>query len=416
MATQAIISYVKSPSSIIAVFSGACMYLAYAIAHGQWTNPFLISVCLFISIFIPKYSIISNKLEEKVNLRFAIVTLGRFARFAMQAAMNLAIWMLFSVGHVTPGDGLNALGGVFGVAMLTTLASVGAQFIAQFLFNRGYGDLNRNVMIALCLNIILTASATIGVPLLSELFKIVSLGLGGLLFAIGVMSDLRGRMAPKGGIGVFFGTFNPFHVTHLALIRGAIETRGLSKVIVHPTVTPKLHALALERGEIRVARIEAGLCVLEKTTRADANVNYFPTGNRFFPPETRKLMIELSLAEAGLADKVEVMWLPEIYRDKGFHGVLHAIRKAHPGERIHGLHGSDLGGMWVRAIYDECGWIYPIPRRRTDKVSATAIRNGAVNMTSGIVTDILAHLKAGEGLFESGPLRFRNEAGLVSRA
>ncbi|MBN9061404.1 MAG: hypothetical protein J0H41_03055 [Rhizobiales bacterium] len=409
-----LLSYVRSPSSQLAAFSGACMYLAYAIAHGAWLNPYLIGVCCFIAAFLPKYSILSNKIEERVNFRFAVVTLGRASRFAMQATMNLAIWSLFVHGHVTPVDGLRGVGGVAGVAILTTLASVGAQFIAQFLFNRGVGDLNRNVMAALCLNIVFTALATIGVPALATAFMIVSLGLGGALFLMGVLSDLRALVHPHGGVGVFYGTFNPFHATHLALIRNAIETRGLSKVIIHPTIVPKLHAQALERGEIRVARIEGGLCVLEKTARADANVNYFPTGNRFFPPETRKLMIELAVAEAGLSDKVEVLWLPEVYREKGFHGVTRVIRQRHPGIALHGLHGSDLGGMWVRSIYDESGWLYPIPARRRDNVSATAIRNGAAGMTSRVVGEILSSLKNGAESFEAGGRRFRNRAGLVA--
>lgn len=413
MTVQALISYVRSPSTKLAILSGGCMYLAYAAAHGAWTNPYLVGVCGFIAIFLPKYSILSNKIEERINFKFAVVTFGRAARFVAQAAMNLAIWLLFVVGGVTPAEGLNGLGGVAGIALLTTLASVGAQFVAQFLFNRGVGDLNRNVMVALCLNIIFTALATLGIPALATGFMIASLGLGGLLFGIGVLSDLRAIFHPTGGVGVFFGTFNPFHATHLALVRKAIETRGLSKVIIHPTITPKLHAQALERGEIRIAGIEAGLCVLAKTEKADANVNYFPTGNRFFPPETRKLMIELAVEEAGLSGKVEVLWLPDVYREQGFHGVVRAIRRMHPGVVLHGIHGSDLGGMWVRAIYDESGWIYPLPTRRSDNVSATAIRNGAVGMTSRVVTEILDHLKSGAAMFEANGKRFHNRDGLV---
>lgn len=413
---QGLLSQARSPSSQLAALSGACMYLAYALAHGAWLNPYLIGVCCFIAAFLPRYSILSNKIEERANLRFAIVTLGRAARFAMQAAMNLVIWSLFAYGGVTPAAGLSDVGGVLGVAVLTTLASVGAQFVAQFLFNRGVGDLNRNVMAALCLNIVFTALATIGVPALATIFMIASLGLGGALFLIGALSDLRALIHPKGGVGIFFGTFNPFHATHLAIVREAIERRALRKVIVHPTITPKLHARALERGEIRVAGVEGGLCVLEKTKRADANVNYFPTGNRFYPPETRKLMIELAIAEAGLSDKVEVLWLPEVYREKGFHGVTHIIREAHPDVALHGLHGSDLGGMWVRSIYDESGWIYPMPVRRRDNVSATAIRNGAAGMTGRAVGEILASLKSGAEFFEAGGRRFRNQSGLVGPA
>jgi hypothetical protein len=390
------------------------MYIAYAGYHRGWTNPALVFLCVFVAIFLPKYSILSNRVEQRVNLRFALVTLGRASRVALQLVMNLAIWTALTAGGVVPGGAIAGMGGVFGAALLTTFASVGGQFVAQALFNRGYGDLNRNVMAAISLNIALAASATIGVPALETLFKAASLGAGGLILAMGVLSDLRGGLAPRGGIGVFFGTFNPFHATHLAIIRAALAERGLDKVIVHPKITPKLHAQALDRGEIRIARVEGGLCVLEKTDRADANVNYFPTGDRFFAPETRRLIIALAIEEAGLAGKVEVMWRPEIYRDRGFHGIVGEIRRAHPGARLHGLHGSDLGGMWVRAIYDECGWIYPYAVRRTDGVSATAIRKGAAGMTGRAVAELLAHLKAGAARFESGGRSFRNEAGVVS--
>ena len=39
---------------------------------------------------------------------------------------------------------------------------------------------------------------------------------GALFFGVGLLSDIRSLAAPKGGIGMFFGTFNPFHNTHLA--------------------------------------------------------------------------------------------------------------------------------------------------------------------------------------------------------
>ena len=58
--------------------------------------------------------------------------------------------------------------------------------------------------------------------------------------------------------------------------------------------------------------------------------------------------------------------------------------------RLHGLHGTDIGGMLVRQICDECGWIYPWRILRRDNVSATAIRDGAKGMTSAVVTDVLA--------------------------
>lgn len=408
--------YLRSPSTVFALFIGGIMYLSYAFANDAWTNGALIAVSLFVAGFLPTYSKMSNKIEERTNLRFALVTAGRTSRFLTQLAFNLAIFGAFVAGGVFDVGNLAGLGGVLGAAVVTTLASQGAQYVAIILFNRNVGDLNRNVLVGLSANIVVTALATAGVGVARPVFLVLGIAVGALVFAVGLMSDIRGRFFPRHGVGVFFGTFNPFHATHLAIVRKALDERKLSKVIVHPTIVPKLHARALERGEIRIARIDAGLCVYEKTEKADANVNYFPTGNRFFPPETRKLLIELAIAEAGLGDRVEVACYPEVYRDEGFYGVIREIRQQNPGVKLHGLHGSDLGGMWVRNIYDECGWIYPMPVRRTDGVSATAIRNGAVNMTTSVVREMLSHLRSGAGRFEIDNRRFRNENGIVTFA
>ena len=382
-------------SRLLALTVGALMYASYAYGRNAWGNVALICVSGFVAAALPRYSLLSGKAEEAANKMTALVTAGRLARLALQLGFNLAVFSAFMHGGLIPAPDIDAIGGIAGAALCTTLLSQGSQYLAITMFNRGLGDLNRNVMLALSANVVFTAAATLGIPFVNAVFTLSAALLGGGVFALGVASDLRGRFFPKGGVGIFFGTFNPFHVTHLELIRNAIATRKLSKVIVHPTVVPKLHATALARGEIAVSRNEAGMCVLAKTAKADPHVNYFPTGSKFYLPETRKLMIELAIEEAGLADKVTVMWEPDTYRDKGFHGVVAAIRKAHPGVRLHGLHGSDLGGMWVRSIYDECGIIYPMPVVRRDQVSATAIRNGAVGMTSEAVDAVIAGLKRG---------------------
>ena len=102
-----------------------------------------------------------------------------------------------------------------------------------------------------------------------------------------------------------------------------------------------------------------GFQIYETTDKADVNVDYFPTGNMFLPPETRQALIELAVAEAGLGDKVELVFYREIYDANGFQGVIAEIKRRHPGVRLHSLHGTDFGGMLVRQICDECGWIYP---------------------------------------------------------
>ncbi|MBM3646556.1 MAG: hypothetical protein FJX11_02070 [Alphaproteobacteria bacterium] len=255
---------------------------------------------------------------------------------------------------------------------------------------------------------------TAGVPVAREAFLVLGFLLGALFFGIGLLSDLRSVLAPKGGVGLFLGTFNPFHNSHLMILRRALEERQLDHIIIHPTLILRLHADAFRKGEIRVGRLEDGFQIYEKTDKADANVDYFPTGNKFLPPETRKALIEMALREAGLDNKVEVAFYPEVYNTKGFQGVIGEIKHRYPGARLHTLHGTDFGGMLVRQISDECGWIYPWRILRRDKVSATAIRKGAKGMTSSAVTDALSQISRNLPEVTAGGRRFRNDNGVLT--
>jgi hypothetical protein len=406
--------YVRSPSTRMAAFVGLLSYLSYAYAHGSWTNPALIGVSLFVGVFLPSYAKLSNKAELWANNRFGFVTGGRLGRFLPQYAFNLVVFAVMLWGGALNRAGMASVGGAAGAALVTTLASQGIQYLGVYLFQRGIGDINRNVLVGLSANLVLTALATAGVPFARDAFLVLGFGLGALIFGVGILSDLRSKLAPKGGIGLFFGTFNPFHNTHLAMVRRAIEERGLEKIIIHPTLVPRLHAEAFRKGQLRVARLEQGFQIYETTDKADVNVDYFPTGRMFLPPETRKVLIDLALAEAGLSNRVEVGFMRETYDNNGFQGVIAAVKKAHPGVRLHGLHGTDLGGMFVRQIYDECGWIYPWRILRRDNVSATAIRRGAKGMTSGVVTDVLTQLSANVPVVVAGGRRFRNDNGVLT--
>jgi hypothetical protein len=406
--------YFRSRSTQVALAVGITLYFAYAVAQNKWQSTDLIAVCLFVAIFLPWYSRLSNGVEEKVNCLFALVTVGRLSRFIFQLAFNFAVFTIFRLGGVLNSAALDGVYGIYGIALLSTVASQGAQYIAMILFNRGIGDLNRNIIFALAANILITAAATMGIPAINDIFVGLSLLLGAIIFGIGILSDIRGCIHAKSGVGIFFGTFSPFHITHTVNIKRAMRDRGLSKVFLHPTIVPRLHAMALQRGEIRVSDINCGLQILERTAKADLNVNYFPTGSRFYLPETRKLMIELSLEEAGLKDCVEVLWLPEVYEKSGFHGIISHIKKANPKRALHGLHGSDLGGMWMRGIYDESGWIYPYPVRRRDGISATAIRLGAAGMTAAPVARMLTAFRSRETFLEVAGRSYSVDHGLVT--
>lgn len=406
--------YVRSPSTRVAAFVGLLSYLSYAYAHTSWANPALIGVSIFVGLFLPSYAKLSNKAELWANNQFGFVTCGRLGRFIPQFAFNLAVFWIMQWGGALKLEGLASVGGTASAALVTTLASQGAQYLGLFLFQRGIGDANRNVLIGVSINLLLAAFGTAGVPGAREAFLITGLGLGGVLFAVGLLSDIRSVAAPKRGIGLFFGTFNPFHNTHLDIVRRAISDRGLDKIIIHPTLIPRIHADALRKGELRVARLENGFQIYETTEKADVNVDYFPAGRMFLPPETRKTLIELAVAEAGMGDKVEVAFYPETYNSKGFQGVIAEVKKRYPGVRLHTLHGTDIGGMTVRQICDECGWIYPWRILRRDSISATAIRRGAKGMTSAVVTDVLAQLTENLPIVTAGNRRFRNDNGVLT--
>ncbi|WP_422030088.1 hypothetical protein [Reyranella sp.] len=406
--------YLRSPSTRMAAFGGLLTYLSYAYAHGSWANPVLIGVSIFIGAFLPSYAKLSNKAELWANNRFGFVTVGRLGRFTPQLAFNLVIFWLMLWGDALNRLGMASVGGIAGAAVVTTLASQGTQYLGGYLVARGVGDANRNTLVGILVNVVLAGLGTAGVPGAREAFLLTGFGLGGALFAVGLLSDLRSGMAPKGGIGLFFGTFNPFHNSHLGLLRLAIEQRGLDKVIIHPVLIPKLHVDAFRKGEIRVGRLQDGFQIYEKTDMADSNVDYFPTGNVFLPPETRVALIDLALAEAGMADKVEVAVYPDIYYGKGFQGVIAEIKRRHPGVRLHIIHGTDFGGMLVRQIADECGWIYPWCILRRDQVSATAIRRGAKGMTPPIVTDVLDQISQDLPTVSAGGRRFRNDNGVLT--
>ncbi len=406
--------YVRSPSTRVAAFVGLLSYLSYAYAHTSWANPALIGVSVFVGLFLPSYAKLSNKAELWANNQFGFVTCGRLGRFFPQFAFNLAVFWIMQWGGALKPEGLASVGGTASAALITTLASQGTQYLGLFLFQRGIGDANRNVLIGVSINLLLAAFGTAGVPGAREAFLITGFGLGGLLFAVGLLSDVRSVAAPKGGIGLFFGTFNPFHNTHLDIVRRAISERGLDKIIIHPTLIPRIHADALRKGELRVARLENGFQIYETTEKADVNVDYFPAGRMFLPPETRKALIELAVAEAGMGDKVEVAFYPKTYNSKGFQGVIAEVKKRHPGVRLHTLHGTDIGGMTVRQICDECGWIYPWRILRRDSISATAIRRGAKGMTSAVVTDVLAQLTENLPIVTAGGRRFRNDNGVLT--
>lgn len=405
-------NFIHSPSTLLGFVVGIFMYIGYGIS-GKWGNIGLICVSVFVGFFLPFYSEWSNKAEEFINFKFAIVTLGRLTRFILQFLFNLCVFYVFLLTDVVSQENLNNVGGYLGISFLTTFASQGIQYVCIALSNRELGDKNRNVMIGVSVNILVTAFTAIGLTWARPVFLFNGIFFGCLVFGLGLLSDFRRFIAFKGGVGIFFGTFNPFHTTHIRILEDFIKERNLEKVYLHSTVIPKLHKDSLEKGEICIDRYERGMRIYERTSKADLHVNYFPTGNKFYEFETRKKIMEIAIDEASLKGKVEILALPEVYEKKGFYGIIKYVKLFNGGKRIHGLHGSDLGGMWIRSIYDECGWIYPYSVLRKDNVSATAIRNGTKGMTLPIIEDIIDCLNDGETSFNVRDRLFEFENGIL---
>lgn len=397
---QNITRYLKSFSTQLGALVGGLMYMSYAATHQAFNNPTLIAVSIVVGGFIPIYSKWSNKIDEWLAFKTATVTIGRVGRFLAQWIFNIGIFASFILGGVFGAESIKALGGMLGLAWLTTAASQGIQYIAISLANREIGNKNVNVLMGLSCNIFVTALATWGGSWVQHFYLILGWGSAIGFFGIGLLSDWRAMFPKKGGVGIFFGTFNPFHRTHVELLAKALQERQLEKIYVHPTVIPKLHRDALNKGEICIGSYRDGMRVYQLTDKADVHANYFPTGNHFYEYETRCRLIQLALEDSGISKQVEVLSLPQVYEDRGFYGILDSIKKRHPDSVLHGIHGSDLGGMWVRSIYDESGWIYPYPVVRRDQVSATAIRKGASGMTTAKIEKILSYLRAGQSKFE----------------
>lgn len=404
------LGYLKSFYTKLAFIMGLVMYVSYALPTDNWQNTYLIFVSIFVAVFLPFFTKISEKLERFVVLRTGSMFLGKVIRFLWQYAFNYFALTMVITGGIVDTVNLQFVGGLYGAIALTSFASQGLQYVMLALANKNIGDRYLNITLALSFNVCISAIASLGyVPV--QLFFVVTgilLGIIGALYSL--VTDLKGIFSKKSGVGVFFGTFNPAHVSHMKIIEKFIQERNLEKVYVHPTIVPKLHQALLDEGIIRIAKMKDGMRIYEKTEKADFHIDYFPTGNIFFEAENRIAMLRSAVSDANLENKVEVLAMPDLYIDKGFHGIIKHIKNKHEGKRIYDLHGSDYGGMLVRTIYDEM-FLTPYTIVRKDNISATAIRNGAEGMTSKTVTEILNILKddsnANDGdIFEFSGIRY----------
>lgn len=341
---------------------------------------------------IPRYIKLILALEDRINLKTGFLTPARLLRVVWHAPPVLLIQAIAG-SIVTTWD----------VTLVLILASCSLHMIAISTAYKGLGDRTSNSLLSFCVS-----AALVTLSLLVSATLYLPIGLGLLLCWMLIVSlyyDLRSVFYPKHGVGVFFGTFNPVHKTHVKILQDAIQQRGLRKVYIHPTTVPKLHRVALEKGEISISE-QAGMRVYSTTTIADPYKQYFPTGRKFYEYELRQQLLQAALLDAGLQDKVEILDWPETYDQGGFFAVLEKIKSTlADGDPLHGIHGSDVGGMWVRNIFELSGGIYPYPVVRSDCISATAIREGAIGYTTPTIEAFLEATRAGKDfIFPTGYL------------
>jgi len=375
----------------IALSMGIVMYMAYAIPTRQYTNLYLIGISVFTALFLPIFTIVSTYLEQQTFRLTASMFASKFAKFVWQSLYNLFALGLLVKGHVIDTTNLRMVGGLVGAICLTSLASQGLQYLAIMLSNHGKGNRFANVFLALSFNVIISALAAIGYKKIQVIFIILGLVLGIIGIFISLVTDIWGIVPSKGGVGLFLGTFNPVHKSHIAILKKFIDERHLDKVYIHPTIIPKMHQYLLDKGMIEIVKEDAGKRYYEKSDLADPLVNFFPTGKVFYEAENRLFMLKTAIKEAGLENKVEILFDTKRYQEDGFYAIIKAIRKKHPHTQLHGLLGTDEGGMLLHDIYDETR-VKPYVVLRRDNISGTAIRRGEKGMTTPKVTEVLNFL------------------------
>jgi len=319
----------------IALSMGLIMYFAYAVPTGKYANLYLIGVSAFTAVFLPIFTLISTYLEQKGFRLTGSMFLSKLTKLVWQSLYNLLVLGLLVKGNVIDPNNLKMVGGLIGAVCLTSLASQGLQYLAITLSNHDKGNRFANIFFALSLNVIISALAALGYKNVQVFFVIMGLLLGVIGVLISLITDIWGLLPSKGGIGLYLGTFNPVHKSHIAILKDFIDKRQLDKVYIHPTVIPKMHQYLLDKGMIKIVDQRAGKRYYEKSATADPLVNFFPTGQVFYEAENRVFMLKAAIKEAGLENKVEILFEPNLYRTDGFYAIIKAIKKRHSHIQLH---------------------------------------------------------------------------------
>ena len=347
----------------------------------RWDHLIIINALFYLNLY--KWMNACNKTENYFNLITAKPIIGFFAKYCA----NFIVFFLISfiIFFFSAVDSNTILMNSF---IFTNVAS----FLLYYALELSYlnvGDRNLNITLAFSFVACIIPFVNVCPYNLIENIWLLSFILAFVPIVLLLKAEYRAIYYPEGGIGIFFGSFNPVHNTHISLIKKAINDRKLSLVLIQINTVPKLHKLALKNKEIKITKYKNGLRVYEKTPNAIKNKDYFPTGNKFFDYNVRQKLLLLALEDTNLLEKVTVLNMQRVYDVSGYPGVIKKIRLLYPSYPIHGIHGSDVGGIWVRYLFNRFSFIYPYPVIRRDNISSTLIRTGKKGLTTKSVQNFL---------------------------
>ena len=183
----------------ISALVGILTYFAYASLNGAWANPALVGIALYMFLFIPGYSKLSNRIETYAALRSRLETVGRLCRYLAQLGVNLILLWAFLAGEILDPAGLAELGGFFGAAVWITIVSQGGQYFATWLARHGLGRSDINVVLAVSTSAVVNALAVSGVLWIQPIYVAVSLSIGITMLSFGIFSDARLALIRKAG-------------------------------------------------------------------------------------------------------------------------------------------------------------------------------------------------------------------------
>lgn len=175
----------------ISALIGVLTYFVYGALNHAWKNPVLVGIALYMFLSIPWYSRISNALEAATQKATRSVTIGRIARYLLQVVFNIVLLWVFIAGRVIDPHGLRGVGGFFATAAWITAASQGTQYLAVWLGQYRVGTANRNVVLAIFISVFVNALAVSGIKWIQPAFVTVSMSLGAMMIAIGMISDAK---------------------------------------------------------------------------------------------------------------------------------------------------------------------------------------------------------------------------------